>query len=329
LPDFGVVLANAGVVSGSTTVDELLAIAHSADADPSWDYVWVGDSIASTPRFESVVLLAALAAATDRIRLGVGCLASMGYRQPLVLANQWTSLDVLSAGRITLVACPGASKGPAADREHTAFAMDHATKVARMESAIELLRRVTGDGREAEMVTADPTVVAPLPIQRPLPIWMVANPTAAATPAAVERALRRVVRLGDGWMTFGLPPTMVRERVDLLHRLRTEAGQMDDSAYPVCVYVDVNLADDPDTAMADAVDTCVKEGRKNATPDALARTAAIGTVEDCVRHIAPLLAAGVTHIAIRPVSQHPQQQVEAIGAALLPELRRELTATGL
>lgn len=317
--EFGVVLANSAVVSGAATVPDLLAVAAAADRAEHWNYVWVGDSLLAAPRFESVVLLSALAATTRRVRLGIGCLASMGLRPEYEFAVQWASLDVLSRGRVTLVACPGPSKGQGAERELAAFAVTHAQKVARMDRSIDLLRRAAHPGGP---VGDDAALIQPGFVQRPLPIWMVANPTAAASASAVRSALTRVARLGDGWMTFSVPPGQLAARIELLHQLRSELGTDDGRQFPVAVYVDVNVDSDPTRALDDAVLTCATEGRKNATPQSLAASAAIGSVEQCVAHIAPLLAAGVTHLAIRPVSQHPIQQVERIDRDLIPELRR-------
>jgi alkanesulfonate monooxygenase SsuD/methylene tetrahydromethanopterin reductase-like flavin-dependent oxidoreductase (luciferase family) len=322
--EFGVVLANAGVVSGAVSVDELVALGRVADQAREWDYVWVGDSLLASPRFESIVLLSALATATSRIRLGLGCLASMGLRPAPELAVQWASLDVLSHGRVTLVACPGPAKGLAVDAELAAFGLTHPEKVARMDAAIDLLRRAADPaGPQGD----DAALIKPGFVQRPLPIWMVANPSATASEAAVHRALTRVARLGDGWMTFGLPAPIIAERVRLLHRLRAEHSAPAGRDYPVCVYVDVNVDDDRQAAMADAVLTCRTEGRRNATPEALARTAAIGSVEACVEFIGPMIEAGVTHIAVRPVSQHPGQQVERLDAELIPALRTRYAST--
>lgn len=324
--EFGVVLANSGVVSGATTVRELVGLAKAADTAPEWDYVWVGDSLLAAPRFESVVLLSAIATVTGRVRLGVGCMASMGLRPKYELAVQWASLDVLSAGRLTLVGCPGPSKAPGIDRELAAFGMTHPEKVERMEQAIDLIRRAAADGGpDGE----DAALVQPRFVQTPLPIWLAANPSRVATDDAVRRALTKVARIGDGWMTFGLPPAMLASRISLLHQLRAEQAELDGGApastaqerFPICVYVDVNIDRDADRAMNDAVLTCRTEGRRNATAEALAETAAIGSVDRCVEYIAPLIEAGVNHLAFRPVSQHPGRQIERLNESLLPALR--------
>src|SRR2546427_632199 len=129
MAELGIVLPNTAVVAGTTTVDELLELAEVADAAADWDYVWVGDSLLSVPRFESVVPVAACAARTGRVRFGIACLVSLGLRSPLVVAHQWASLDLLSQGRVTLVACTGPSAGPGVERELEAFGMTYATKV--------------------------------------------------------------------------------------------------------------------------------------------------------------------------------------------------------
>jgi alkanesulfonate monooxygenase SsuD/methylene tetrahydromethanopterin reductase-like flavin-dependent oxidoreductase (luciferase family) len=65
---FGVVLANRGVVLGTTSVQALLALACQAE-ETGWDSVWVGDSLLAKPRLDAMVLLGALAVQTHRVKL--------------------------------------------------------------------------------------------------------------------------------------------------------------------------------------------------------------------------------------------------------------------
>jgi alkanesulfonate monooxygenase SsuD/methylene tetrahydromethanopterin reductase-like flavin-dependent oxidoreductase (luciferase family) len=324
VPELGIVLANAAVVAGTSTAEELVQIAEVADSAPEWDYVWVGDSLLSVPRFESVVLLAACATRTRRVRLGVGCLVSLGLRNLLVFALQWASLDVLSEGRVTLVACTGPAQGTPIERELEAFGIDYATKVARMEEAITFLRLASSSEQvtfAGEHVTVRDVELRPRFVQRPLPIWMVANPGPSAGPKLLNRALGRVARLGDGWMMFGLPPDALRARIDLLQELRAAEGHPSRNGYPVCAYLDINVDPDEDRALEDAVVTCRQEGRKNVSPEQLRNTAVIGSVARCTERIAALVDAGVTSFALRPVSQRPRDQVEVLTGRLAPELK--------
>src|SRR5205807_1507733 len=103
----GLILANRAVVLGAVKARDLLDIAADAERSGVFDAVWVGDSLLAKPRLESVTLLSALAGVTSRVRLAVGCLATFVHRHPVLFAQQWTSLDVLSRGRAWLVVCLG------------------------------------------------------------------------------------------------------------------------------------------------------------------------------------------------------------------------------
>src|SRR5215467_6785988 len=60
--EFGLTLANRGVVIGVTTVEQMLQMSEIADASNVYDWVWVGDSILAKPRLEAVALLSAVTA---------------------------------------------------------------------------------------------------------------------------------------------------------------------------------------------------------------------------------------------------------------------------
>src|SRR5438132_13640049 len=107
-PSFGLILANRAVVLGAIKARDLIDITVEAEASNQFDAVWVGDSLLAKPRLESVTLLSALAGVTSRVRLAVGCLATFVHRHPVLFAQQWTSLDVLSRGRAWLGVCLGA-----------------------------------------------------------------------------------------------------------------------------------------------------------------------------------------------------------------------------
>ncbi|MGB6563389.1 MAG: LLM class flavin-dependent oxidoreductase, partial [Candidatus Binataceae bacterium] len=141
-PKFGLTLPNRGVVIGATTVPEMLEMAEWADGSAAWDSVWVGDSIFAKPRLDSIALLGALAARTRHVKLGVACFASTPLRNALILAYQWASLDLMSGGRTIFVACQGKPEpgGGAFDEEFEALGIAPASRMRRMEEAIEIMR---------------------------------------------------------------------------------------------------------------------------------------------------------------------------------------------
>ena len=195
-----------------TQPDEILEIAELADASSAFDHVWVGDSIMAKPRMESITLMAAIAARTKRVKIGVACMASFPSRDPIILAYQWASLDLLSNGRMILAACMGGSINEQEHRaEYRNMGIKGSDRALRMEENITLLRklwtedRVTYEGRFHQLEGA---FIEPKPVQNPPPIWVTSNPRlATGKPHIIERSLRRVARMGDGFMTTANRPT--------------------------------------------------------------------------------------------------------------------------
>src|SRR4029079_2338986 len=146
---FGLILANRAVVLGAIKARELLDIAVHAAPSGVFDAVWVGDSLLAKPRLESVTLLSALAGVTERVKLAVGCMATFVHRHPVMLAQQWASLDVLSDGRAWLAVCLGGpdSANAAQAAEHAVMGIASGERVERLEEAITIVRRLFTDTR--------------------------------------------------------------------------------------------------------------------------------------------------------------------------------------
>src|SRR6059058_5247541 len=149
----GLTLPNRGVLFGAITAAQMLAMAELADRSGLFHSVWVGDSLFGKPRMESVALLAGIAARTERVRLGPACMASFTLRDPLLLAYQWASLDLLAGGRTVLVACTGIVPQAGGETEDAVYGVDNKARVERLVEWIAVLKRlwteddVTFEGR--------------------------------------------------------------------------------------------------------------------------------------------------------------------------------------
>ena len=180
-PRYGLSLPNRGVLFGATSVDELLAVSEQADASGAIDSIWVGDSLFAKPRLESLVLLAAIAARTRRVRLGTCCLSTFPLRDPLFLAAQWAALDHVSSGRMILGACVGGSQPrEKAEAEFAPFRVKLVDRGPRLEEGIAILRRLwTEDhvSHEGRFYQFRDLTLEPKPVQKPCPpIWIATNP---------------------------------------------------------------------------------------------------------------------------------------------------------
>src|SRR5437867_9370582 len=144
---FGLTLSNRALVTRGTRPKELIDMAVQAEAHSAIDAVWVGDSIISKPRLECIPLLGAIAARTSRLKLGVACMATIAQRNPVLLALQWASLDVLSEGRTWLAACMGypGKQHPMAAKELETMGVESKERPERLEEMIEALRVLWSD----------------------------------------------------------------------------------------------------------------------------------------------------------------------------------------
>lgn len=193
-----------GLHRGSSADPETMARRALAAEEAGFEGLWVGDHIAlpiggsdppEQPRIEAVVALAHLAALTTRIGLGFGLIV-LPQRQPVLLAKQLTSIDVLSGGRLTV----GIGVGYV-EAELKALGASLADRAARTDEYLAAMRALwdepmpTFTGR---FVSFDGVLQRPRPVQRPHPPIVVGGES--------QRALRRAARSGNGWYGWELTP---------------------------------------------------------------------------------------------------------------------------
>jgi probable F420-dependent oxidoreductase len=170
----------------------ILVYDHVLGADPAVHKNWAGPYDVHTTFHEPFVLFGYLAAITP-LELVTGIII-LPQRQTALAAKQAAEVDLLTGGNFRLGV--GLGWNPV---EYEALDKDFTTRGKRMEEQIDLMRRLwteqslTFDGTYEKVTAAG---LAPLPIQRPIPVWI-----GAATPPA----LRRAGRLAEGWFPM-VPP---------------------------------------------------------------------------------------------------------------------------
>jgi alkanesulfonate monooxygenase SsuD/methylene tetrahydromethanopterin reductase-like flavin-dependent oxidoreductase (luciferase family) len=327
----GLILANRAVVLGAIKARDLLDQTATAEASGVFDAVWVGDSLLAKPRLESVALLSALAGVTRRVRLGVGCLATFVHRHPVLFAQQWASLDVLSEGRAWLAVCLGGpdSANAAQAAEHAVMGIASADRVARLEDGIVILRKLFADGKASHasrFYTFDDITLQPKPVQKPLPIWIASNPTgltwkqgASASEAVVERGLRRVARYADGWMTNKLSPSEFAEQFGRIRALAREEGR-DPAALGSALYHNINITEDRAAGLAEAKDFLDTYYSAKFSPQFVEQWTIAGPPKACVAQLRAYYAAGLGHMALRLASWKQQAQLDRFLGEVAPAL---------
>ncbi|OLT20413.1 hypothetical protein BJF78_09710 [Pseudonocardia sp. CNS-139] len=191
-----------------------------------YDSLWAGEHVVlpsprvaaspmepGDPILDPVVLLSHLAARTRRVRLGTGVIV-LPQRNPLVLAKQLATLDVLSGGRLVV----GVGAGYL-EPELTAIGVPMDERGARTDEYLAAMRALwTQDapeyaGKHVRFAGVD---AHPRPVQQPLPVVIGGH-----TPAAHRRAARDA----DGWYGFRLSPAATAEHVAGLRAAAEAAGR--------------------------------------------------------------------------------------------------------
>jgi alkanesulfonate monooxygenase SsuD/methylene tetrahydromethanopterin reductase-like flavin-dependent oxidoreductase (luciferase family) len=185
--------------------EDILRVWQEADEIPSIEHAWlfdhpmpIGRADPSGPCLDGWTLLAALAAQTKRLRLGL-MVASNVNQTPPWLAKRAATVDVISHGRLEF----GLGAG-GAEREHTAYGTDlfpAAERVRRLGEACEIIRRIWAEpavdyaGRYYQFKEV---YCEPKPVQKPTPPFVIGG-------AGEQLTLRVVARHADVWNYAGLP----------------------------------------------------------------------------------------------------------------------------
>lgn len=203
--------------------DEIVAEVRHAD-DTGWHAVYLADHFmgdgggfgpADTPTLEATAGLSALAALTDRVRLGPLVLGNT-YRHPAVVANWAVTLDHVSGGRAIL----GVGAGWQVN-EHEQYGIElppRGVRVARFEEACQVLRGLL-DAPPATVVgehyRLTDALCSPPPVQARLPLLIGGKG---------DRMLGVVARHADQWNMWGLPD-MLSERAQVLEERCAAIGR--------------------------------------------------------------------------------------------------------
>ncbi len=198
----------------------LIAYDHVLGADTRFHEGWSGGYALNDMFHEPLVVFGYMAAITKTMEL-VTAILILGQRQTALVAKQAAEVDILSGGRLRLGVGIGWNHV-----EYEGLGQNFHNRGRRAEEQIPLLRAlwtqevVNFKGRWNQVTNAG---INPLPVQRPIPIWMGAG--GRLSPVPPEPALRRVARLADGWFPQFSPDETGRETVTRVREYAREEGR--------------------------------------------------------------------------------------------------------
>ena len=291
---------------------QILDLAEQAEAF-GFDSVWVGDSVLARPRFEALTTLAAVAARTQRVQLGTAVLLPM-LRHPVILANEVASLDLIANGRLILGLGIGGNN-PSVAQEFAACGVSIAHRVGLFEETITLMRRlwteseVTFQGRYFQVHSAR---LGLRPLQKSgVRLWLAGS---------ADNALRRVLRLADGWLPISSSPQAFTADWERLQVLGQEMGR-DAHDLHRCLYTTLNV--NADVVQAQRELRSFIESYYGISYEEQARRNGLcaGSAEHCIVWLKAFIAAGAQTIVIRFGSPDQIGQLARFARDVLPHVQ--------
>lgn len=273
------------------------------------DSLWQTDRLVSDePILECLSAMAALAGRTRRLKFGMNVVA-LAFRDPVLLAKQCATIDMLSEGRLLPAFGVGSPLAP----EWRALNIETKGRGQKTDEALEILRLLWRDDRvdfAGTYYKLSGVSIAPKPVQPDLPLWI---------GGSSEAAIRRTARFGTGWQAG---PETAREAAPVIAAIRRAAAELgrviDPDHFGAGFPVRLGRPDDPAVTRA-------QEAYQRRTGRDPAGYFAIGDAAAVTDRIADYIAVGISKFVLRPIARGNDDmlvQTRRLIDEVLPEVAR-------
>jgi alkanesulfonate monooxygenase SsuD/methylene tetrahydromethanopterin reductase-like flavin-dependent oxidoreductase (luciferase family) len=263
-----------------------------------------------TPWLDGPTALAAVVESSGSMWLAT-TIALVALRGPVALAKTLVALDVLSEGRVIAGVGPGSSR-----RDYDAVGVPFAERWQRFDEAAALLRALVRDEpppRRGRHYSVPDSALSPAPRRSGgIPVWIGSWGS--------EAGIRRVARLGDGWLASAYnttPEQFKAARESLVQRLRAE--RRDPHGFPNALVTMWTWITE-DEREADRVLRDVLAPLLGREPDALREGLCIGPAQKCAELLSRYAEAGCQSVYLWPLGAEPRQ-IELAATTVLPAVR--------
>ncbi len=295
--DYGAHLPLMALVRRPWTLDRLLQYAHTAEGE-GFQALSANDHLVfGRPWLDGLTALAAVLSSAGRMTLAT-TVALPVVRGPVALAKSLAAIDLLSGGRLVVGVGPGSSSG-----DYAAVGISFEERWKRLDEAVQALRTLwLGEGPpfRGEFYSTEGITLEPYPAQRPgPPIWIGSWGS--------EGGLRRVARLGDGWLASAYnttPEAFATARGTLAERLRVvgrEPNGFPNAIATMFFYIT------EERAASERIIREVLSPTLNRPEEELRGRLLVGPAEECAEKLAAYRAAGANRIFLWPVEDELHQ----------------------
>ncbi|MGH8998913.1 MAG: LLM class flavin-dependent oxidoreductase [Acidimicrobiia bacterium] len=268
-----------------------------------FDSLWLSERLTGDCP-DPIVGLSVAAGRTTNLKLGTG-VAVLPGRNPVVVAKAWATLDRLSGGR-TL---PAFGLGVPDPGEHAAFGVAREERATWFDEALPLIRRLWSEEvvhHHGPRFHLDGVRLAPKPLQKPPDVWL---------GGLAPSELRRIGRLGDGWLASFCTPDDVTRARPVIEDAAGAAGRAIDPGHwgALVPYLPANTEPPPELV----------ELLRRRRPDVDLGTV-IFTGRPAVRHAVDVFVdAGVSKFVLVPLVEPPSwdDELGELAATVLPAAR--------
>jgi alkanesulfonate monooxygenase len=279
-----------------------------------FDSLWVWDHILlgvdpHFPIIDALSLLTAVGARTKKIKLGTGILV-LPLRNPVLLAKQLSSMDLLTNGRLLLGMASGWYK-----REFDSVGVPFEKRGKIMDESLSIMSRLWSEplvAWDSPPYNMKAGVMFPKPQQRPRPPILIGG--------YVDRVLKRAAVAADGWLTYFYTPESFTKSWKKVCAFATEVGK-DPATLMNANQLPIMVGKSRAAVEAPMNEWLSKEWDYASWSESTKASAIMGTVDECVAQLKAHLSVGVQKIIFVPY-QYRADQVEIIAKEIIPRLKR-------
>jgi len=270
------------------------------------DSIWQTDRLVSrTPILECMTVMAALAGRTRRLRFGMN-VVSLALRDPVLLAKQCATIDVLSEGRLLPAFGIGSPLGP----EWEALDIDTKTRGRRTDESLEIIARLWREesvdfaGKHYRLKGAS---ISPKPVQPDLPMWI---------GGSSDAAIRRTAKYGTGWQGGGETMEDAIRVVAAIKQALPAAGRSIDEDHFGASFP-FHFGSPSDAVVGRAMEAYAKRTGRDPS-----RQFAVGDANTILDRVGEYVAGGVHKFILRPIGTGEQvlAQTRLLVEQVLPQV---------